>query len=144
MTKSWSNLKAEAPELAVLIERIFDANLHHILGTIKPDGSPRLSGSEVDVTEMEIRVGMMPDAHKLRDVLRDPRVEIHAAPLDVKLEHGDMKLTGVLQPDGLTTGPEGFAFYLDITKASVVRVDGDQLEFTVWRPGAGVTVTRRS
>ncbi|CAN5582282.1 pyridoxamine 5'-phosphate oxidase family protein [soil metagenome] len=142
MSTSWIRLGAEAPELASSITSRFDANLHHILGTIRSDGSPRLSGSEIEITPDRIRLGMMPDSHKLADVRRDPRVEIHSAPLDPKLADGDAKLLGLLIDDNAPDQP-GSGFVLDIAGASVVRVAGDELEFTTWSPTAGLHTLRR-
>lgn len=67
MTSSWQKLSAEAPELAAIITSRYAANLHHVLGTIRPDGSVRLSGNEVEVTSEDGRLGMMADSHKLAE-----------------------------------------------------------------------------
>jgi hypothetical protein len=143
MTSSWQQLSAEAPDLAAAITSRFGANLHHVLGTIRPDGSVRLSGTEVEITDDDVRLGMMTHAHKLADVRRDPRVEIHAAPLDLEMVVGDAKLTGRLIEDAPASSADGVAFVLDITNASLVRVDGDELEFTIWSPSAGSRSQRR-
>lgn len=74
---------------------------------------------------------------------RHPRIEIHAAPLDLKMVVGDAKLSGRLVEDESDCTEEGSAFVLDVTSASVVRVDGDELEFTTWSPTAGLGVRRR-
>jgi hypothetical protein len=86
---------------------------------------------------------MMPDSHKLRDVRRDPRVELHSAPLEDDLSDGDAKLAGLLVEVGRTEGQPGAAFTLDVTKASLVKVAGDQLEFTTWSPTTGLRITSR-
>ena len=41
----WSRFEAEAPELAAAVQARFAAHIHHIIGTLRPDGSPRLSGT---------------------------------------------------------------------------------------------------
>ena len=143
MTKSWTTLRTEAPDLARAITDRFEANLHHVLGTIRRDGSVRLSGTEVAINDDEVGIGMMPLSHKLRDVRRDPRVELHSAPLEDDLSNGDAKLAGILVDAGDTDGQPGAAFTLDVTKASLVRVIGDQLEFTTWSPTTGLRVTHR-
>ncbi len=144
MPESWEQLKNEAPELASAVERRLQANLHHILGTIRADGSPRLSGTEVQITPTQLRLGMMPDSQKLQDVIRDPRVEIHTAPVDVELKDGDAKLSGALRPDGETERAPGSAFIIDFDNVSLVRVDNDELEFTTWSKTGGLHVTRRT
>ena len=40
-------IEAEAPELAVRARELFDANKHKTLATLRRDGSPRISGSEI-------------------------------------------------------------------------------------------------
>ncbi len=142
MTTSWIRLAAEAPQLTWSITSRFSANLHHIIGTIRSDGSPRLSGTEVEITPERVRLGMMPESHKLADVRRDPRVEIHSAPLDPKLAEGDAKLAGCLDEEGAPDGP-GSAFVLDVTNVSLVRVVDDELEFTTWTPSEGLRSHRR-
>ncbi len=144
MTESWEQLSTDAPELAAAIEQRLGANVHHILATIQADGSPRLSGTEIEITPIQLRLGMMPNSHKLDDVNRDPRVAIHTAPLDPDLADGDAKLAGSLRADGATQGQPGHAFVFDFHTASLVRVVGEQLEFTIWTRKDGVRTIRRS
>ena len=44
---SWSAIEAEAPELTALARDFLDAFVHKTLATLRTDGSPRISGSEV-------------------------------------------------------------------------------------------------
>lgn len=141
---AWADLLEDSSELAERIAARFAANLHHVLGTVREDGAPRLSGTEVRIAEGRVTFGMMPGSRKLADVRRDPRVEVHSAPTDDDLAHGDAKLAGVLvavtEPDG---GVPGSYFELRIRLASLVRVEGDELVFTVWRPDRGSRTIRR-
>ncbi len=141
--ETWQMLQEQAPDLARAIESRLHANLHHILGTIRPDGTPRLSGTEVEVTPTRLRIGMMPDSLKLRDAERDPRFELHTAPLDPDLVDGDAKLRGRLRHDGDVADQPGTAFVLDIEHASLVRVDHDALELTTWNRTDGLRTVRR-
>lgn len=141
MATSWTLLCSDAPELARAITDRFQANLHHVLGTIRPDGSARLSGSEVAIDPNGVGIGMMPDSHKLRDVRRDPRVELHSAPLEDDLSTGDAKLTGILVENDTLEGQSGVAFTLEVTRASLVRVTDDQLQFATWSPTSGLRIT---
>lgn len=143
MSGTWVALRHDEPELAEAVRAAFTANVHHVLGTIRPDGSPRLSGTEVEVGADAVTIGMMPGSRKLADVHRDPRVEIHSAPLDEKLRHGDAKLRGRVRPNGPTTGPPGSSFVVEIELVSLVRVEGDELVLDVWRPGDGRRTIRR-
>lgn len=143
---SWAEFAADAPELAASVQRRFEANLHHVIGTLRRNGAPRLSGTEVHVDGDHLTLGMMADSLKLRDVLRDPRVQIHCAPL-VSGDGSDLcdaKVTGTLVATGPTAGPSGTSFRVDITGVSQVQVADNQLVLDTWRPGAGVRRIRRS
>jgi hypothetical protein len=141
---SWQEFADEAPELAEAVRARFGAHVHHIIGTLRADGAPRLSGTEVEIDGHHLRVGMMPDSHKLADVRHDPRVEIHSAPLEPDLKGGDAKVAGRLRSAGEPEGQPGAMFELDIERVSLVSVDGDELQFTTWRPGRGVKTIRRA
>lgn len=144
MTNSWNALCRDAPDLGRTITACFNANLHHVIGTLRADGSVRLSGTEVVVDPDHVGLGMMPDSHKLDDVRRDSRVEIHSAPIEDELSRGDAKLAGRLIENGAVEGQPGAAFDLEIAKASVVRVVDEQLEFTTWSPSKGLRVHYRT
>lgn len=144
-TTGWAALEADAPELAERVRARFEANLHHIIATIRPDGSPRLSGSEVTITDGDVTIGMMAGSRKLADVGRDPRVEIHSAPLEADLAEGDAKLAGTLvEIPPRADGPGGSYFRLDLRLVSLVQVVEDELVFTTWTPDRSVRTTRRS
>lgn len=143
-TASWREFGGAAPELAEAIRSRFEASLHHVLGTIRADGSPRLSGTEVGINQDEVTVGMMAGSKKLSDVQRDPRVELDSAPLETDLAAGDAKLAGSLAEQGSTREAAGTSFRLQISLASLVRVEDDELVLTTWRPDSGVREVRRS
>ena len=69
---SWSQIEAEAPDLAARAKAFFDAHVHKTLATIRRDGSPRISGSEVNFRDGELFIGSMSGAMKARDLQRDP------------------------------------------------------------------------
>jgi Pyridoxamine 5'-phosphate oxidase len=67
------------------------------MATLRRDGSPRISGTEVDFADGEVWFGSMPGAVKARDLQRDPRVAVHRATVDPKLADGDAKLAGTAE-----------------------------------------------
>lgn len=142
----WSDFVSDAPELAAAVQARFRASRHHVLGTLRPDGAPRLSGTEVELDEAHMTLGMMPGSRKLADVRRDARIELHTAPLEEDLARGDAKIAGHLveiereDPDHVGAG----FFRVQIRLASLVRVEGDQLVLATWRPGRGSREIRRS
>ncbi len=141
---NWQRLQQDHPDLAGVVRARFAANRHHVLGTLRRNGAPRLSGTEVEIDDRGIRLGMMPDSAKLADVLRDPRVEIHSAPLEEDLAVGDVKLTGVLRHLGDVADQPGSAFELDLTSVVHVTVTGDRLRITSWGPDRGLSVIERT
>jgi hypothetical protein len=48
------------------------------IATLRKDGSPRLSGSELEFDDGEVTFGMMGGSMKLLDVRRDPRIAVHS------------------------------------------------------------------
>jgi hypothetical protein len=69
-----------------------------VLATLRRDGSPRVSGIEVEFTDGELVMGMMPGSVKAQDLRRDPRLSLHAAsedpPHDASRWLGDAKISG--------------------------------------------------
>jgi len=51
---SWTRFEQEAPDLAAAVQRRLTATLHSILGTLRADGAPRLTGLEVHFDDGEL------------------------------------------------------------------------------------------
>ena len=79
---SWSDVEAAAPELAAEVRRLFDARKHKTMATLRKNGSPRISGMEVEFRDGDALLGMMGDSCKAKDVLRDPRLAVHSPTVD--------------------------------------------------------------
>ena len=56
---SWNDVSVVAPGFAVAVRVILDANKHKTLATLRKDGSPRISGIEVDFVDGELWLGAM-------------------------------------------------------------------------------------
>ncbi|HEY4021325.1 MAG TPA: pyridoxamine 5'-phosphate oxidase family protein [Pseudonocardiaceae bacterium] len=134
---TWKQFEDEAPELAAEIRARFEAHETHVLATLRKDGSPRVSGSEVDFQGDHLTFGSMPNAVKARDLQRDARFAIHAHPAT-----GDAKITGIAAE--VSTG-DSHAFVVDLTEAVLTSVDHEagELIIQLWRPGQDIKVTRR-
>src|ERR687891_293156 len=92
---TWRQFETEAPELAAAVRARFETTKHHVLATLRRDGSPPGSGTEVDFHDGDLTVGSMWEAVKARDLQRDGRFAIHANPGDGSLAGGDAKVAGV-------------------------------------------------
>jgi hypothetical protein len=136
---SWSELAAAEPELAERAKAAFDRSKHKTMATIRKDGSPRISGTEVDFRNGEAWLGSMPNAVKAQDLLRDSRVAVHSASAEPDEEahkmDPDAKLAGraveITDPEVVAVfaedAPPGdmHLFRLDITELVVTGVEGE-------------------
>ena len=88
----WAEFAEQAPELAALAERRFEENRLGLVGTLRKDGSPRISPVEVFFVDGQPLLGMMWRSHKALDILRDPRIVVHSATSNPDGSEGDVKL----------------------------------------------------
>jgi Pyridoxamine 5'-phosphate oxidase len=161
----WQDLVDSEPAFAQAVQARFDANRHKLLGTLRKDGSPRISGIETTFKDGDVWLGMMPESMKLKDLQRDPRYVLHTSSEDPGENginwSGDAKISGcaeevtdpqerrrVLQ-DAPTAGyaPEDVPlFRLEIDEAVVLRIGepADHMVVELWRPGQPLKSTRRA
>lgn len=144
---TWQEVEREASELAARVRERFGIRKHATLATLRSDGSPRISGTEVEWGE-DVRLGSMPGAVKARDLLRDPRLALHS-PTDDPVEGqesawpGEAKLAGraVALPN---RGDGAHLFSIDVTEVVLTRVEADKLVVESWHPGRGYQRRERS
>lgn len=114
------------------------------MATIRKDGSPRISGTEVTIEGGELRIGSMPSSVKGLDLRRDPRVAIHGPSSDPPAGtparwRGEAKVAGIareVEPD---------RFVIDLDEVVITRLDraGSHLIIESWRPGRGHRLQER-
>jgi hypothetical protein len=152
---NWKTFTHEAPDMAAKVEARWRAHTHHVMATLRADGAPRVSGTEIVVTDDELYLGSMWQARKARDLLRDPRVAVHSNPRDETMTGGDAKLDALAVEvpeddpaklaiaEGAPPGPL-HVFRLDLVDVVLTEVDHDaNALFThLWRPGAGIQTTK--
>jgi hypothetical protein len=144
---SWQDVERAVPELAAKVRERFAERKHATLATLRRDGSPRISGTEVEFGE-EVLLGSMPGAMKLRDLQRDPRLALHSPTVDpvqgAESEWpGEAKLAGRAVPrSGGAGGAQTFA--LDISEVVLTRVEKDRLVIESWHPDRGYLRRERS
>ena len=146
----WDDFSSDAPDLAERVRAVFDRRKHKVLATLRRDGSPRLSGIEVEFDKGEMRIGMMPGSLKAGDVARDPRIAIQAVSDDPVDEDpsswsGDARVSGSVVELAGGEPEEGKRFNVDITEIVLTRVGSppDHLLIETWRPGRGVRSIKR-
>src|SRR3712207_589175 len=96
---SWQEIEKDHPEFAAKVKSRFDAGTNKTIATLRRDGSPRISATELVFADGEIMFGSMGGSMKLLDVRRDPRIAIHSPTLEPPADHpeqwlGDAKLSG--------------------------------------------------
>ena len=148
---SWSEVEAEAPELADLARGFFDAHVHKTLATLRRDGSPRISATEIDFADGELWLGSMWRSLKALDLRRDPRFALHSGSEDPPDWRGDAKVAGrveevtdperiaVINNKGAPPGPSHL-FRADIAELVVVHLGDppDHIVIESWHAGRGV------
>jgi len=154
----WAELEQEAPELAAAVRACFAVRKHCTMATLRTDGSPRISGTEVQWEDGALWVGSMPGARKAGDLQRDGRVAVHSPTVDPPAGDesswaGEAKVAGIAvevgAAKGVATGaatghpPDSHRFRIDLTEVVLTRVEGDALLITSWHPGRGVQERRR-
>lgn len=155
---AWATIHGRNPELASYVEKRFASHEHHVLATVRSDGSPRVSGTNVMFTHGILWIGMMPTALRAIDLRSQPYCALHSAPLNEKLPRGegDVRLNAIAReltndevaklfhahfPDADDVMPGTF-FELLTTDFSIIEVDNDEIVLTRWSPTTDVVVTR--
>jgi hypothetical protein len=152
----WTQFEEAAPGFAAQVRQRLDAHVHKVLATVRRDGSPRVSGTEVLRVDGDLWLGSMWQARKALDLRRDPRFALHSGSDDPPAWEGDAKLSGraeeVEDADvrarvlGSDSAPgSSHLFRLDLVEVSAVGLTParDGLVVTVWTPADGVRTVSR-
>ncbi|MGW7198746.1 pyridoxamine 5'-phosphate oxidase family protein [Streptomyces chryseus] len=155
MVTNWTDFQRAQPEFAQAVRRRFEQYKHHVLATIRKDGSPRVTGLEVNFLHGELWLGMMPHSRKAQDLRRDPRFAVQANPgAGDDMRDGDVRVSGraveVTDPEviarfsGEVAPPEPFhLFRVEPTEVVATSIEGGELVMRAWRPGRPVRTIRR-
>src|SRR5260370_8977032 len=97
---SWAEFEAAEPEFASRVRQLLSTRKHLTMATLRSDGSPRISGTEVEFADGQLRVASMPGAVKAMDLRRDGRVAIHGPTVDPPADNtagckGAPKIAGI-------------------------------------------------
>jgi hypothetical protein len=166
---TWKEFITAAPRIASVFARRHAAtgNLC-MLGTIRPDGFPRVSPMEPRFFENQLWIGGMPGTAKFRDLARDPRFCLHTATVDTEVKEGDAKIWGRVedvmdealhqryaealfdqtetrQLTGFDIRGQKFehCFKTHVSGAAAVETGGGHLDVTVWKEGRGERAVRK-
>ena len=157
---SWGDFERAAPELAARGRELIDRFGYVLLGTIRRDGTPRISPIEARVVRGQLMVVMIRDTHKARDVLRDPRLVMNAPITDPAAPGSEFKLRGravvIDEPDlieataAATEAASGWRppaywhfFSIEVDDAALMEWEAGALTMTRWSRARGLErVTR--
>ena len=144
---SWQQVRDDAPEFGARAEAALTRGRHMTMATLRTDGAPRISGTELEVSDGELWVGSMPLARKALDLLRDPRVAIHGPtadpPDDPKEWVGEAKVAG--RAVEVAHDDPSHRFRIDVEEVVLTHLNdaGDRLVVESWHPGRGLEVVER-
>jgi hypothetical protein len=145
---SWSELETAEPGFASRLGPLLTARKHLTMATLRRDGSPRISGTEVELADGQLRIGSMPRAMKALDLRRDRRVAIHGPTEDPPSGRpaawkGEAKIAGLASE--VESGDGSHRFVIDIQEAVITHLNqaGDRLVIESWTPARGMRTIER-
>ena len=118
------------------------------MASLRRDGSPRISGIEIEFAEGALRIGSMPGAVKALDLRRDPRLAIHGPTVDPPAGHaaawkGEAKIAG--NAIEVESGTSAHRFLVDIQEAVITSLNesGTRLVVESWTQARGYRALER-
>ena len=154
-TASWGAFEEASPELARLGRGLFDETGLVMLGTIRRDGSPRISPVEFFIFAGELYLGMIWRSYKAQDLQRNPRCMVMSTVHDRMLPDGEFKIAGIaaevtdeaerqtwasalLEHMGFSPEDDDEPYHLfkvGILTASFAKIENDDWYRLSWRAG---------
>jgi hypothetical protein len=108
----WRDVECGAPEIMRLGAARLNAARVAMLGTLRRDGSPRISPIETSIVNGRLLVGAMTWSAKAADLRRDPRYVLHSVVTGPDSGEGELKLHGLATEAGpATRGEAGDAWW---------------------------------
>lgn len=150
------------PDLAERVRAILSSTQNTVVGTLRHDGSPRLSGIDCYIADGRLCIASAPGTLKGKDLRRDPRMSLHSIPWDSRRllpdandpGAADAKVSGraefitdpnvieaihrSLAADHEAEPPEAFElFQIDIESVAVMFPEDGRLVVDQWSPSGG-------
>jgi hypothetical protein len=147
---SWAGFERAAPEIAARGRELVERFQFVFVGTLTRDGSPRINPVEAYIVDGHLLLNMMPRSLKALDLLRDPRVYVHAPVTGKASGDPEFKLAGraiVLEDETLRRElddlfwemigwrPGPYSHYFDVLaeRAAYVAYGDSTQRSIVWR-----------
>ncbi len=147
---NWNEFAQAAPDLAQAGEERFERWGLLLLGSVRKDGTPRISPVEPLIVGGELMLGMMWQSKKALDLLREPRCLVHSVITDRKGNEGEFKLRGRARDIGDSDVREAYAkalfekigwrpqepewhlFAIDIEHVALITFEDEQKTVQTW------------
>jgi hypothetical protein len=150
---TWAELERGAPDLASIAREEFARGGMALVGTLRKDGSPRISNVEPVIADGELYLGMMWRSRKAVDLLRDPRLVLRNAVCTNRGDEVELIVRGravqvedeagrakYLQASEASWGDSTFhLFAVAIESAALIRYSGGYQQVKVWPQGTEFT-----
>ena len=160
---TWDQFTALAPRIAeTFVRRLGATGNLCMLGTLRPDGFPRISPMEPRLFENQLWIGGMPGTRKFEDLVRDSRFTLHTATVDTHVGDGDAKVWGTVEDIMDDELHQRYADWLfaeigfdlrgrqfehffraHLVGAAAVEVDDEHMHVTTWREGQAERVIQK-
>ena len=156
----WDDFETAAPLLAAQGRELIERFRFVLVGTIRSDGTPRISPVEAHIVRGHLMLVMIPDTLKTRDLLRDPRILVNSPITHPDDPNTEFKLRGQVveirdqalreaTADAIEAAsgwrpPAGWHFFsLDIEDAAFLAWQSGVLDLTRWNCDRGLDSVRR-
>lgn len=150
---TWQRFATAVPAIAEFARKEFEQSSVAVVGTIRSDGSPRISCVDPCVLDDTLYLGMMWQSRKALDLLRDPHIVVRNAICTNTGNEAEVSLRGTVTEiaDPLVRidfveasgtpwkEPHFHLFSVDIQEAALVKYGGGRQSVTVWPQGLQFT-----
>lgn len=140
----WSEMAARQPALGTIArEKLIDPGVL-LVGTVRRDGSARISGVEPLVMDGDLWLSMMQTSAKALDLARDPRIVVHSIITGPEAAP-EVKVRGTVRPEPSPRVQRRYAEAVAATKTwepvvgkfTLFTVDIDDVTYIGFDPGTG-------
>jgi len=137
---SWAEFETAEPRFAARVRKLMTSRKHLTMATLRMDGSPRISGTEIRIADGHLTIGSMTNSYKTMDLRRDPRVAIHGPTHEPTKNggwRGEAKVAG--RALEVPSGHGGHAFRVDIREVAITALNKtrDGLVIESWSEAHG-------
>ncbi len=150
---SWAELERQAPALARLVRERLEQPGIALLGTLEPDGAPRIDPVEPHFVDGELAFGAMRRTAKARALRRNPRCVLHSTISGPDTGEADVKLRGHAEASAARAGwwterpaEEVEVYALQVEQAVAIEWNLAAASMLVrrWTPAAGESTRERA